>query len=151
MKRTYNTDQNEPEQKKFDLPSEKEHLFQVVEIYTDQDDMGKKLRLDSDTVSAKCEVSGGEEEGRTLLQRLTLDDRNKGFWATRLFLKATGQDYKGEISIDTDMWHGLQFYATVKHNGEYANIDQYNFDKKIEQVFKVKNPDNVIKPEDIAW
>lgn len=156
VKRHAQGSQEEPEQKKFEKPSEREHLFQVTDIFTDQDEMGQKLKLDSDTVSAKCEVVGGDEEGRTLLQRMTLDDKNKGFWATRIFLKATGQDYKGDITIDTDMWCGLQFYATVVHNGDYANIKEYNFDKKIEQRKSFKempstNPGGITDPKDIAW
>lgn len=151
VKRTYTKDyQEEPETAKFDLPSEKEHLFQVTDIFTCNDEMGQKLKLDQDSVSVKLEVVGGEEEGRTLLQRLTLDENNRGFFATRLFLKAIGQDYKGSgLMVDTDMWPGSQMYAKVIHNGKYANIDTYNFDKKIVQ--KVINPDNVKSPEDIAW
>lgn len=151
VKRTANSDQNEPEQKKFDMPSEREHLLQIIDIFTNNDEMGKKLNLDDDTVSLKCEVVGGEEEGRTLLQRLTLSDQNKGFWATRLFLKATGQEYKGQITMDTDLWCGLQFYANVVHNKGFANIKEYNFDKKIEQPLKNINPGGVINPEDIVW
>lgn len=152
VKKTYSKDYNEePEQAKFELPSEREHLFQVVDIYTMNDEMGQKLKLDENTVSLKCEVCGGDEEGRTLLQRLTLDENNKGFWATRLFLKATGQDYKGTITIDTDFWCGLQFYADVIHNGKYANINGYNFDKKIMQVKPTTNPGGVNSPEEIVW
>lgn len=152
MKRTYNTDQNEPEKKEFPKPTEKEHLFQVTDIFDYTSSIGQRLALNDETVSVKIEVAGGDEEGRTMLIRLSLNDQDKGFFFTRMFLKATGQDYKGQITIDTDMWCGLQFYATVKHNGEYANIKEYNFDKKIEQqVFKVKNPDGVTKPEEIQW
>lgn len=152
VKRTYTKDYNEePEQAKFDLPSEKEHLLQITDIYTCDDEMGQKLKLDSDSVSVKLEVIGGEEEGRTLLQRLTLDENSKGFFATRILLKALGMDYKGNgLSIDTDMWCGCQLYATVVHNGKYANIDQYNFDKKIEQP-KKREIGAVVNPEDIAW
>lgn len=151
MKRTYTKDYTEePEQPKFDLPSEKEHLFQVSDIFTCNDEMGQKLKLDNDTVSVKLEVCGGEEEGRTFLHRLTLDENNKGFFATRLFLKAIGMDYKGKgLTIDSDMWVGCQLYATVVHNGKYANIDQYNFDKKIEQ--PIRNPGGIINPGDIQW
>src|SRR5258708_2294561 len=142
VKRHAQGSQEEPEAMKFEKPSEREHLFQVTDIFTDQDEMGKKLRLDSDTVSIKCEIVEGEEEGRTLLQRMTLDDKHKGFFATRLFLKATSQDYKGDISIDTDFWCGLQFYATVIHNGDYANIKEYNFHTKIQQ----RNPITAVEP-----
>lgn len=152
VKRTANSDQNEPEQKKFDRPSEKEHLFQVTDIFDYQSEMGQKLGLDDSTVSVKVEVVGGDEAGRTMLIRLSLDDKHKGFFFTRMFLKATGQDYKGVIAIDTDLWCGLQFYSSVKHNGDYANIKEYNFDKKIVQVHKpISNPDGVNDPKEIVW
>ena len=152
VKRSYSgLPDNEPEEQgSFDLPSEREHLFQVTDIYTADDEMGRKLKLDDNTVSVKCEVVGGDEAGRTLLQRLSLDQTWKGFFATRLFLKAVGEDYKGDISIDTDMWCGLQFYATVVHNGKYANIKEYNFGKKIDQAVNAERS-AVAKPEDIAW
>lgn len=146
VKRNYNLPDAEPEEKKFDLPSESLHLFQVTDLFTADDEMGVKLGLDQDTVSVKLEVVGGEEAGRTLLQRLTLDQSAKGFFATRIFLKAVGLDYKGDITIDTDEWCGLQVFATVVHNGKYANIKEYNFDKKIEQV--KSKPSNV---GDIQW
>ena len=149
VKRTGNSNDNEPEQKKFDLPSEKEHLFQVSDIFTMETEVGKKLDLDADTVSVKCEVCGGEEEGRTLLIRLSLDDDWKGFFATRLFLKAIGEPYKGkDFPIDTDNWQARQFYATVIHKDNYANIKEYNFEKKIDQAI---NP-SVKKAEgELAW
>lgn len=148
VKRSYvGLPQEEPDSSPaFDLPSEREHLFQVTDIVTYDTELGVKLKLDENTVSVKCEVVGGEEAGRTLLQRLSLDQSWKGFFATRLFLKAIGEDYKGDISIDTDMWCGLQFYATVVHNGKYANIKEYNFDKQIKQAVK-----EVKSPNDIAW
>lgn len=151
VKRTFTKDYNdEPENAKFDLPSEKEHCLQVTDIFTCEDEMGQKLKLDMDTVSVKLEVVGGEEAGRTLLQRLTLDENNKGFFATRLFLKVLGFDYKGTgLIIDTDMWVGCSLYATVVHNGKYANIEQYNFEKKIEH--PVKEVKQTINPEDISW
>src|SRR3990167_6093303 len=125
VKRTASTNENEPEQKIFDLPSEKEHLFQVVDI----------LMIDPnpDFVHVKSEVVGGEEEGRTILNRLGLDCKWKGFFATRLFLKAIGEPYKGnEFIIDTDQWPVRQYYATIVHNGKYANIEKYNFKKLVD-------------------
>lgn len=153
MKRTYKIDQNEPEQMKFDLPTEKEHLFQITDIYDYTSAIGQKIALNEHTISLKIEVVGGFEEGRTMLNRMTLDENNRGFFATRLFLKALGLDYKGNIAIDTDQWIGLQFYATVKHNGEYANIKEYNFDKKIEQRkqpsgYSTENPK---ESQEIQW
>lgn len=150
VKRNYTQPNDEPEQKKFDRPSEKEHLLQVTDIFDYQSEMGQKLGLDDNTVSVKVEVVGGDEAGRTMLIRLSLDDLHKGFFFTRMFLKATGQDYKGSIAIDTDLWCGLQFYASVKHNGDYANIKEYNFDKKIEQRILPATP-TTTKEEEIVW
>lgn len=154
VKRTVSAPDQEPGQKTSERPSEKEHLFQVVKIFDESTD-GNKFNLDQNTVIAECEVVGGKEEGRILRNRLSLDDEYKGFFATQFFLKAIGEDYKGEnIIIDTDLWIGRQFYATVIHNTAkngktYANIDKYNFEKKIEQHDKKK--DVVVKPEDIVW
>jgi len=132
VKRNGTTSTEEPEQSSFAVPSEKEHLFQVADVF-DATNAPGKMTLDSETVVVKCEVVGTDEEGRTLLNRLTLDFNGKGFWATRLFLKAIGQPNKGEIEIDTDLWQGAEFYATVKHDGKYANIGEFNFDKAVEQ------------------
>jgi len=132
VKRTGKTSEEEPEQSSFEVPSEKEHLFQVADVF-DSANAPEKMPLDSETVVVKCEVVGGDEEGRTLLNRLTLDFNGKGFWATRLFLKAIDLPHKGEIEIDTDQWQGLEFYATVVHDGKYANIGQFNFEKTVVQ------------------
>ena len=132
VKRTVNAPDTEPDQASFDRPSEGENLFQIVEVYDYTSEMGAKLKLDQDTVSAKAEVVGGDEEGRSLLIRTSLDDKWKGFFATRLLLKAIGLPHKGQIEIDTDAWVGRQFYATVAHDGKYANIDSYNFDKLVD-------------------
>lgn len=133
VRRTAKGNDQEPEQKQFDLPSEKEHLFQVVDVYDSTNSPGN-MDLDADTVCAKLEVVGGSEEGRTMLNRMTLDDNGKGFWATKLFLKAISEPYKGEeFPIDTDNWQARQFYATVVHNGKYANIKKFNFEKLIDQ------------------
>lgn len=151
VKRTYNLPDEEPEQTSYAKPSEKEHLFQVVEVFDENNAPGKMV-LDRNTVCVKLEVCGGDEEGRTLLNRLNLDEGWKGFYFTRLFLKAIGEAYKGNgLEIDSDRWIGRQFYATVIHNNDYANIDEYNFDKKIEQYKAPTNPSGVKKPEDIAW
>lgn len=139
VRRAAHGSDDEPEQKQFVLPSEKEHLFQVVDVFTDMDDIGQQLNLDEVTVVAKCEVVGGDEEGRTLLNRLCLDSEWRGFFATRFFLKAIGEPYKGQFDIDTSHWPGRQFFATVVHNKSkdgtktYANISEYNFEKKVEQ------------------
>lgn len=149
VKRTYDLPEEEPEQSEFEKPSEKEHLLQVVNVYDYNHELAGKLGLDNNTVSAKLEVVGGTEEGRTLLQRCTLDEVEKSFFFTRMFLKAIGESYKGKaINIDTDRWVGRQFYATVIHNKGYANINEYNFEKKVEQSI---NPDGVTDPKDIQW
>lgn len=154
MKRRIVAPETEVEKMSFDVPSEREHLFTVSDVFTCEDETGAKLRLDPDTVCVKCEVTNGDEEGRTLLKRITIDPDNKAFFATRLFLKVVGLPYKGEIEIDTDDFQSRQFFATVVHNEgnngkKYANIDQYNFDKLIEN-------DNVSSHkkepvEEVAW
>ena len=150
VKRTASYDENEPEQKQFLKPSEKEHLFQVVEVYDSFNPVGR-MKLDNDTVCVKCEVVGGEEEGRTLLNRLSLDENFRGFFATRLFLKAIGEPYKGkDFVIDTENWIGREFYATVFHNKEYANINEYNFEKLADNAHIVKE-ENKRLPEEVAW
>lgn len=156
VKRQASAGDSEPEQMKFEMPSEKEHLLQVTDIITFEDELGGKLGLDENTVCAKLEVVGGEEEGRTLLQRLSLDSNWKGFFATRLFLKAIGEEYKGDITLDTDDWIGKQVYATVIHaqskGKTFANVDQYNYEKKIEQHKRpVGETNQVVNPQDIAW
>jgi hypothetical protein len=134
VQRTASATDSEPEQSDFTPPSEKEHLFQVVEVYDQQNHPERLIIDDPDVVYAKCEVVGGEEEGRGILNRLTLNDNGKGFWATRLLLKAIGEKYKGDnFPIDTENWTGKQFYATVVHDGKYCNIKEYNFDKLVEQ------------------
>ena len=150
VQRNAKSNDDEPEQMKFELPSEKEHLFQVVDVLEDLDP-------DPDIVHVKLEVSGGEEEGRTILNRLSLDDQWKGFFGTRLFLKAIAEQYKGEeFAIDTDNWIGRQLYATIVHNKAtsgkvYANIGEYNFEKMVEQADPVP-ADPVQNAEDEkAW
>ena len=122
VKRIVDMPDTEPSDKNFPLPSEGDHLFQVTDI----------LQLDpnQDIVHVKCEVADKEELGRTLLHRLSLDVSFKGFFATRIFLKAIHKEYKGSnIDIDTDDWIGEEFYANVVHNGQYANIT-YFLDKE---------------------
>lgn len=143
VKRSYHIDENEPEQSSFNQPSEKEHLLQVVD-FVDQDN--------PDVILVKLEVVGGDESGRTLLNRCTLDQEAKAFYFTRMFLKAIGEPYKGVFEMESDRWIGRQLYATVVHtksNGKtYANIGEYNFDKLITQT---NNPDGVKNASDIAW
>lgn len=146
VKRHVNAPDTEPDQKTFEIPSQKEHLFQVVDIFDNTGD--NKFGLDDDTVIAKLEVVGGDEEGRTMLNRISLDPNYKGFFATRLFLKSIGLPHKGAIDIDTDIWCGMQFYAKVVHNESkgkvYANIAEYNFDKQVEQFVSPSK-------EDVDW
>lgn len=157
VKRNANAPDQEPEQASFEMPSEKEHLLQVVDIF-DQNTDANKFDLDANTVLAKCEVVGGEEEGRSLLNRMSLDDGWKGFFATRLFLKAIGEPYKGkDFPIDTDNWVGRQFYATIVHNEskgkKYANIKEFNFEKMVDNSgapTKVQEQAET-NPDNIAW
>jgi hypothetical protein len=146
VKRTMTAPNDEPEQRKFELPSEGEHQMQVVDLWTD--------KTDDNVVIVKLEVSEGDELGRSILHRVNLDSTWKGFFLTRLFLKAIGEPYKGEFETDEDMWIGKVFYATIIHNvgnngKTYANIDQFNFDRVIKQV-EFKKDDGKI-PEEIAW
>lgn len=128
-------DNEEPQQRVFKLPSVKEHLFQCV-------DVDEKISEDPNIVFAKIEVVDGEEKARTTMIRLTLDHNDKGYFATRLFLKVIGEEYKGkDFSYDTDNWIGKQFKATIVHNKSkdelktYANIEEYNFDDMVEELF----------------
>ena len=142
MKRNVTAPENEPEESNFQLPSEKEHLLQVVDVWPDD--------KNSDVVIAKIEVVDGDENGRSLLHRVNMNDQDKGFYYTRLFLKAIAEKYKGAFEINDENFIGKQFYATVVHNGKYANIKEYNFDKMVEQV---ANDTDRTKPvdEEISW
>lgn len=142
MQRTYNLPDTEPEQMKFERPSEGEHLFTVSDIKED-------IETDPDVIHVKCEVTGGEEEGRTILNRLNLDENSKGFFAVRLFLKAINLPHKGKIEIDTDDFQARQFYATITHNGKFANIQSYNFDKIAEQ--PIGEASIPAKGEELNW
>lgn len=149
MVRHVNAPDTEPEESNFKIPSEKEHLFQISDFSYD---------TDADVIIVRCEVVGSDEEGLSILHRVNINDQWKGFYFTRLFLKAIGEEYKGSFDIDESRWQARQFYATVVHNKSkdgsktYANIKEYNFDKKIEQQYKapvgeLKNNDN----NDIKW
>lgn len=144
--RRVNAPDTEPEELKFDLPSQKEHLLQVV-------DCGL-VPNENDVYSLKIEVVGGNEQGRTLLHRVNIDDTKKSFYYCRMFLKAIGESYKGQFDISPERWIGRQFYATVIHNGKYANIDQYNFDKKVDNSnvpSPPSSPDTSSDPANIQW
>jgi len=142
VKRSVSCDENEPEQKVFENPSVGEHSFQIVDLFPD--------KLNPDVIAVKLEVCEGAEKGRSILHRVNLDEVWKGFFLTRLFLKAIGEPYKSTFDVDTDMWIGRQFVASIVHNigkngKTYANIDKFNFDKVVD----VKNED-AVNPE-IAW
>ncbi len=141
VQRNASADNEEPVQSDFEKPSEKEHLFQVSDVY-DEENHPENFDIDDpDIIFAQCEVVGGDEEGRTLLIQCCLDDSLKRFYYTRMFLKVIGQQYKGDnFPIDSDEWQGKQFYATVVHtkgknDKYYANVKEYNFEKMVE-----KNP-----------
>lgn len=149
MKRTAPDD--EPEASNFKIPSEKEHLFQVTDF-----NPLKEGDIESDNIFiVQLEVVGGDEAGLTMLNRVNIDDSEKSFYFARLFLKAIGEPYKGSFDIEPVRWISRQFYATVKHTQSkgktYANIDQYNFDKKVEHVYKPPVQSGAVKAEEIAW
>jgi hypothetical protein len=111
------------------------HLFQIVDCW-DIDNQHPKIALDENTVLVKLEVKGGEEEGRTMLHRVSLDDKWTGFFRTQIFLKCIGEPYKGEdFPIMSENWHGREFYATVEHTTSektgktYPNILDFDEDK----------------------
>ena len=155
QRRTVSTSNDEPEQKKFEMPSVKEHLFQITDLY-EQGNAPFDIN-DPDIVFAKCEVVGGEEEGRTILTRCTVDDKAKGFWATQVLLKAISLPYKGgNFPLYPEEWIGRQFYARVEHNESkgktYANIAEYNFDELVEQTVPVAAEAPTDKPgQETAW
>jgi hypothetical protein len=155
VKRSYNTEDKEPTEQNFKIPSEKEHLFQVVDVNPLVTPSGE----DQNIQIVKLEIVDGEEEGLTLLNRVNLDSNWKGFYFTSLFLKAIGEPYKGLFDVETDRWFGRQFYATVKHSKSkdgtktYANIGEYNFNKPVEQ-YKApvgESVSNITDPKDIQW
>ena len=148
VKRTMTAPNDEPEQRKFELPSEGEHQMQVVDLWAD--------KTNDNIIIVKLEVSEGEELGRSILHRVNLDSTWKGFFLTRLFLKAINEPYKGEIETDEDMWIGKVFYATIVHNignngKTYANLDQFNFDKVVEQVNLNEERQKAVDSNQIAW
>ena len=147
-KRTVSAPEDEPNQRKFKLPSEGEHMFQVVDKWTD--------KVDENITIVKLEVAEGDELGRSILHRVNLNSEWKGFFLTRLFLKAIGEAYKGDFEVDDDMWIGRSFYASVIHNvatngKTYANIDQFNFDKLIDNSNAPKANDKQETPDSIQW
>lgn len=130
VQRKVNMPNEDPETRNFKLPSAgKEHLFQVVDVFTEDDEIGQKLGLNNDVIAVKLEVANeGEELGRNMIHRVSLDSNWSGFFMTRIFLKALNEPHKGEVEIDSDSWVGKQFLATVIYNegknGKiYANID----------------------------
>ena len=150
MKRHYSTEEKEPESD-FKLPTEGEYLFQVTDVNPLVEPSGENENIQI----AQIEIVGGEFEGTTILNRCNLKQSEKAFYFTRLFLKAIGEGYKGEFDIDPDNWVGKQFYATIKHTKSkdgtktYANINEYNFDKNVENQYKPPVSEN--KTGDIAW
>src|ERR1700741_3888237 len=133
MKRNYSTDDTEPTESNFKIPSEKEHCLTVTDVNPLVTPSGE----DDNIQIVKLEVVGGDEEGLTMLNRINLDQSQKSFYFARLFLKAIGEPYKGDFYVETDRWIGRTFYARVQHTESkgktYANIAEYNFDKPIEQ------------------
>ena len=133
MSMHFKTEDKEPTQANFALPSEGEHLLQVVEImYEMSTDAYATVKLEIAEVDS-------DELGVSMLHRVSFNQEWNGFFMTQLFLKAIGEPYKGEFDIDTNNWAGKRFYATIKHNEgkngrTYANIDKFNFDKKVPEL-----------------
>ena len=161
VKRNANAPDTEPEKSNFQPPSEKEHLFQVADVY-DQNNHPDNFEIDDpDMAIAKVEVVGEDEEGRTMLIQCTVDDSLKKFYYTRMFLKAIGCQYKGSnFPINSDEWQGRQFYATVEHNegknGKiFGNVKEYNFEKMVENPVTGaqdgKDKDTKPDGEPVAW
>ena len=147
--------EEEPTQSSFQLPSEGvNHLFQITEVY-DFENQHPKISLGENNTVVKLEVVGGDEEGRTMLHWVNLDDQWTGFFSTRLFLKAIGEPYKGkDFPMNTENWQTRRFLSTVTHsvsekNGKtYCNIGEYD----IEESLKIKQlGGEVVNPEDISW
>lgn len=127
VKKAMNCSDEELKGKTFELPSEGLHSFRVVDV--------KDNENDPNLVLVKLEVCDGAEYGRSILHRVNLDSDWKGFFFTRLFLKAIGEPYKGSFEADSDMWLGKTFSATIVHTVEkegkkrtFANIDKFEFD-----------------------
>lgn len=144
MKRSVNAPENEPEANKFAPPSEGVHSFQIIDVNEDKNN--------PDIVFVKMEVCSALDNGRSISNRINLDENSKGFFATRLLLKAIGEPYKGSIDIDTDMWVGKTLVATIVHNKvekngtikTYANIGEYLFEQPVEVAEKTE-------PAPVAW
>lgn len=150
MKKSMNCPNDDPEQINFQLPSEGEHLFTVSDVL-------ENIDPDPNIIHVKAEITNGEEIGRTVLNRLILDEDSKGFFAVRLFLKAINLPHKGQIEIDTEDFQGRQFFATIVHNKSndgtktYANISEYNFDKIPELPLEAEEFNKPISKEEVAW
>ena len=144
MKRTINMPNEEiTAQKSFPVVPEGTHKFQVTDVYEDGNN--------PDVVSAKLEVISENGQGISLLHRLNLNETDKFFWLTRLFLKAIGEPHKGTVAMDTDFWIGRQLTATVKHTlsggKTYANIKEIIITDDPQPIKPVYPSD----PKDIAW
>lgn len=139
-----NCSNDEPIKTEFQNPSEGQHCFKVVEVF---DSGSLKFKLDDETVMVKLVVCEGDEKGRNIFHRLSLNSEWSGFFMTRLFLKAIGQNYKGNIEINTSNWKDKKFFGTVIHNPSkdgkkiYANINDYNFEKTFAEIKQELSPE----------
>lgn len=142
MKRTVNMPDDDPSIKNFPIPPVGEHKFRIIDVM-DTDDV--------DIVSAKCEVISESGKETSLLHRITLNEKDKFFWLTRLFLKCISEPCRGAIVvIDTDAWIGRTFTGVVKHSvdSKYANIKEFIY-KDEPQSTTVTASTNEEKP--IVW
>jgi hypothetical protein len=144
VKRNMNCSDEEPQNKTFELPSVGLHSFRVVDV--------KENENDPNLVLVKLEVCDGAEMGRSILHRVNLDTEFKGFFFTRLFLKALAEPYKGSFDVDSDMWLGKTFSATIKHSlsadktKTYANLDKFEFD-----IPATVGTPFAEQPKEVAW
>lgn len=116
-----NLDFSNVETKTFENVSEGEHLFIISDAEVKPSKAG-----DSENLVIKAEVTGGDDDGRTLLQFFSL--KETALWNLKLFLEAvTGSEIEGSINFDEAELVGQTFIGTVKHteDGKYANLIAY--------------------------
>lgn len=134
----------------FEKLPEGEYKFQITNWTTERKD-GSTLetKVGDPMVQITCEVvDNGKYDGRKVWHNVILYRPNspsiKGMWSTRVFLKCIGEPHEGDIEVDPDNWIPRQFKATIKHNGDYTNIDQFIYEEESEAKKATGH-------DDIAW
>ena len=126
---------------KFRITSEGEHKFQIVDIFSESEEK----------IVIKCESLS---EATSILYSVNISPDSKFYWLAKIFLKAIGEPYQGEIMIDTDAWIGRQFKGKVVHTTKgdktYANIREVSPTGEAQPAKNV-NPNEVKTPEEIVW